>query len=207
MNGLPVLTLTGESHVHEGTSRMSETRPATATAITEWWTRYQEQQESATDHQLKVFVRSFRPPLGVHKQRERIFSKVRDAGKLNCIDGFGIYVTGEGFCLCDRCTEMTKENTLREAVLKLDRWTDQGIEPTGFERRKVDSSFTDESYQVLVPPEIAFGIYLDGSLAGVFPCIADSSRYGVDSYLDGLVADQEPADCSEGEGQVYHLHS
>jgi hypothetical protein len=186
---------------------MSEYKGASATTITDWWSQYQERKESTTSHHLNVFVRSFRPPLGVHGQRKRIFSKVRHANNRGRIDGFDIYVTGEGFCLCDQCAEVAEENTLREAVLQLDRWTEEGLEPTGFERREVNSSLTDESYQVLVPPEIAFGIYLDGTLAGVFPCLTDDSRYGIESYLHCLLTDQAPADCSQRDGQTRYLRS
>lgn len=186
---------------------MSQNNPATATTITEWWRQYQDRNESRTTHQLKVFVRSLRPPLGVHEARERIYSKVRDAKKRNCIDGYDIYITGNGFCLCDQCAEVTRESTLRETVLELDGWSKEELEPTGFERREVTSSFTDESYQVVVPPEITFGIYLDGSLAGVFPCVADGSQYGIESYLNCLLTDQTPTDSSQREGQAHHLHS
>jgi hypothetical protein len=186
---------------------MSENRPATAGTITEWWKQYKERRESATRHHLKVFVRSFRPPLGVHRQREQLFAKIRDAEERNYIDGFDIHVTGESVCLCDQCTELTAGNTLRESIFELESWADEMLEPVGFERRDVNSSFTEESYPVLIPPERMFGIYLDGDLVGVFPCIADGSRYGVESYIDCLLADQAPAESAQRDRQAQHLHS
>lgn len=162
--------------------------------LANWWRRYAERRRSAEDHQLRMFVRSLRPASGSHGRRERRLERLHEAERRGRIDGFDVLVTGEELCLCDRCQELTPRGTVREAVLELAGGESERPTPTGFERREVNCSFTGEEYHVLVPPETALGVYLDGEPAGLFPCTAGGVQYPVETFLDTLVEGRSPAE-------------
>ena len=145
------------------------------------------------DHQLQLFVRSLRPLPGTHTQRARLLEKLRIAHETNRIDGYDTHVLGDEICLCRRCREGFDGNPLWETALELATWRDGTVTSTSFLERAVHSELTDEQYRIVVPPEITVGVYLDGTLSGVFPCVDEDTRYEVAGFLTSLVDDlQQP---------------
>lgn len=162
--------------------------------ITEWWERYTSALEKADTHRLRVFVRSLRPAPGSHDHRERMFERIRTATEQSTIDEFDVQVLGEEICLCPQCEELADVETIHDTARKVADWDDGTLVASGFKEREVNCSFTHEQYRVLVPPETALGVYLDGSLAGVFPCTTDRTEYSIETFLNGVLEGNPPAD-------------
>lgn len=185
---------------------MTEIGDTAETPIGSWWEKYTRERESAGEHRLQLFVRSLRPP-GAHGTRELLFERIQMVDGQDRIDGFEIQVTGEELCLCERCRSSIPPGTVGESVEKLAKWDGGMLEPSGFTERAVNCSFTDEEYRVLVPPETALGVYLDGTLSGVFPCTDGRVQYGIETFLDSLLEGRPPGQPAHEAGQARHLTS
>lgn len=186
---------------------MSYIQNTPASSITEWWERYTDRRASAETHELRIFVRSLRPAPGTHERREDMFELLRAADEQNSIDTFDIQVVGNRLCLCNRCRELLPDGTAADHLLEIADTNGQFPEPVGFGRRTVCCTFTDEKYRVLVPPETSLGIYLDGSLTGVFPCAVGESRYSIERFLRCLLKREAPVESLNSDAHTRHLHS
>lgn len=183
-------------------SQSHESSNAAERELAQWWEKYLRERTRARQHTLQLFVRSQRPSVGTHAQRGKLFEQLRKADESNRIDEYDTRVLGDGVCLCQRCRNGFGERSLCETVLELATWRDGDVTSTGFLEREVDCEFTGEQYRIVVPPELAVGIYLDGSLAGVFPCAVERTQYGARALLTGLLEDLGPAEVSETSRRV-----
>lgn len=162
--------------------------------MTNWWQAYRDRREQADDHQLCLFVRSLRPSPGGHTQRVRLYDRIEAATEQGRIDTFELSILGDEVCLCPECRRLKASESVRGPALELAQWEDGSLRSRGFTYRRIDSSVTEERYHVLIPPERAVGIYLDGSLEGVFPCRCGDRRYSVDTFLTTLLEDDESSE-------------
>jgi hypothetical protein len=155
--------------------------------------------ETADEHRLDVFVRSYVPVSGTHSQRTRLLERLSTATEHGLIDEYSVDVLGEGVCLCHNCQQTGLANQLTDTIRTLRTWRDGSMSATGFTERYVSSSLTQEEYRTLVPPELAVGIYVDGSLSGVFPCGTNESKYSVAEYLDTLFSERDSISSTRNE--------
>jgi len=156
-------------------------------SLEQWWERHDELLKSATEHHVRVFVRSHAPAHGTHDLRQETIEQLDRAESNNHIGSYSVTALGGDVCMCETCQRLGSDSELRETLLELVQWRDGGIQSTGFTHREVESSLTGDQYRTISPPETTFGIYIDGSLVGVFPCMADGVNYCPDTYLDGIL--------------------
>lgn len=153
---------------------------------TPWWERYSTDLVSRETHRIEVFFRSLAPSQGAHNARTGILQRLSEADDRNLIDGYDVNVVGEGVCLCEDCAETRIARHMYETLSTLRSGGEPDVEPVGFRERSVDSAMTGEAYSVLVPPEVTFAVYVDGTLRGVFPSTVDGHTVTVSEYLDAL---------------------
>lgn len=153
-----------------------------ASSLARWWKRYREQFESASEHSIRVFVRSWAPRPGSHDQRTGLIKRLEQATADERVGSYDVTVVGRDICVCEECRRLSSGD-LRQTILDLAQWRSGGIRSTGFTEREVRSEITGEQYRTISPPETTLGIYVDGSLTGVFPCRADGVNYCPDAYL------------------------
>ncbi|MEF8937056.1 MAG: HTH domain-containing protein [Halovenus sp.] len=158
------------------------------TALDSWWEGYRERLSEGGSHRVETFIRSRTPTAGTHSRRTRLFRTLERATNANRIERYDVTLLGEKLCLCDYCRAFHDDTALLDTVERLGSWRDGEIYSTGFTERETESSITGERYSDVVPPEIALGIYVDDSLAGVFPCTAAGVDFRPEAYLDGLAA-------------------
>jgi hypothetical protein len=156
-----------------------------AIALESWWEQYREQLTAGTVTRVELFVRSCTPAPGTHDRRNRLFRSIERQVNDGPLDSYGITVLSDKFCLCANCLELYDDGLI-ETVERLMSWRSGGIRSIGFDEQEVRSSILDEQYTVIVPPELSLGVYVDDSLAGVFPCRADGVNCRPDAYFDGL---------------------
>lgn len=132
-----------------------------------------------------------------------LLDQLGTATETNCIDGYETHVFGDEICLCQHCRDGSYGDSLCNTALELASWHEGTVSSTGFRERVVDSEVTSEQYRVVVPPELAIGIYLDGSLAGVFPCTAGSTQFGVTDFLTELLNDSNSTDVARDSRRTH----
>lgn len=177
-----------------------EGQASTKRQTAQWWERYTTELESATDHYTTVFFRTLTPPPGGHRQRTEILELLKAAARRDLIDGYDVRVLGGDICLCTTCQGTEPAQQALETVTELAGWHDGQTTSTGFREREVDCSITSDQYRILVPPETAVGVYLDDSLTGVFPCVADGTHYSVESFLRTLLAGRDAVESETSPG-------
>jgi len=138
-------------------------------------------------HRVRAFVRSFAPAPGRHDRKRKLVEGLQSAANSGLIESYDVTVVGDSLCCCEHCRSLTEAEALLETITELQEWSYQGLTSSGFARRSVESSLTGDRHQVLVPPEVCFGIYVNGSLEGVFPCTDDTDTYPPEAYLDDLL--------------------
>lgn len=151
-----------------------------------WWQRYRARCRDADEHRLQVFVRSL-SPVAAHEQRTELLDALERADEQGDIDSYDLDLLGDELCLCTRCQQVGLSSALSTELLAFSSWYQNGMQSTGFTERTVDSAYTGDQYRTLVPPETAVGIYLDDTLAGVFPCLVDGTHYDVLTFLRTVV--------------------
>lgn len=147
---------------------------------------YERVQEPASNCRVDVFLRSITPTLGGHATRRNRFEGLEAAVEQGTIDTYDVTVLGDEICLCDSCAANYMDESWSDLVDTIRDWEYEELDASGFVVRTVSSSITNERYRAVVPPEISFGIYLDDSLVGVFPCEDGEQSYGPETYLEGL---------------------
>lgn len=163
----------------------------TETTLEQWWDQYGSKRERAGEHRVEIFVRSLSTPPGGHDRRRRVLEMFRSVSDEDATTDFELTVLGKEVCTCKQCRQICPDETLLETVTELIQWRSGGIQSCGFVERSVQSSVTGEKYRVIVPPELALGIYVDDALVGVFPCLADGVAYGPEVFIEGLLSDYE----------------
>jgi len=169
-----------------------------ASPVTDWWEQYW----GESRHQVCAFVRSFAPEPGRHERNRKLIDGLRSAANRGLIDGYEVTVVGDSLCCCEHCRSLTEAEDLLDSVTSLHEWSHHGLTSSGFGMRTVESSITGDQHRVLVPPEISFGIYIDDSLKGVFPCAGEDETYQPEAYLDDLRSVRVN---SSGEETVTHI--
>jgi len=172
-----------------------------ANALSPWWEEYRKRLPAADSHRVELFVRSRTPVPGAHGRPIDLYRSLERYVEDDAIDACGVTVLGGKLCLCDGCRALHWETEQLETVNALRSWRAGGIQSTGFAEQEVASSVVDEQYTMIVPPETALGIYVDGTLAGVFPCVSGRTCYRPEVYLDGLAAGLLGSDT---EGETMH---
>lgn len=158
-------------------------------ALRSWWEQYRQALRMGGSNRVETFVRTHTPAPGTHGRRSRLFGELDRQVSDGPIESYSTTVLSDKFCLCDSCLELPDDGLI-ERVEQLASWRSGGICSTGFTEHRVKSSILDEQYTIVVPPETAFGIYVDETLVGVFPCMAAGVNCGPEAYLDGLAAGQ-----------------
>ena len=158
------------------------------TALDSWWDGYREKLSAGGSHRVETYIRSRTPAVGTHSRRAQLFRTLEQQTDTDQIEQHDVTLLGEKLCLCEHCRTLQYDTQLLETVEQLESWRDGGIRSSGFLEHEIDSSITDERYSVLIPPEVALGIYVDDSLTGVFPCTAAGITFRPEAYLDGLAA-------------------
>lgn len=159
-----------------------------ANALSHWWDEYRKRLPAGDSHRVELFVRSRTPVPGAHGRRADLYRSLERHADGDTIDACGVTVLGGKLCLCENCRALHRDAEQLETVKALLSWRAGGIQSTGFAEQAVASSVVDEQYTMIVPPETALGIYVDGTLVGVFPCVSGRTCYRPEAYLDGLAA-------------------
>lgn len=156
-------------------------------SLDQWWDRHDERLKTATDHTVRIFIRSHAPVYGTHNVRAEMIERLDRAEAKNHIGEYSVTALGGDICMCDTCQKLGSDDEIRETILELVQWRDGGVQSTGFTHREVESSITGEEYRTISPPETTLAVYIDGSLTGVFPCMADGKNYCPEEYLSGVL--------------------
>ena len=168
-------------------------------AIEQWWNQYRKRLSAADRSRLTLYVRSLSPSPGGHNRRRQLRELTRTVSSQGAVDAVGVSVLGEEICLCDQCLEAVVDEEILRTVNKLRKWRGGGIKATGFTERAVDSAITEEQYRTVVPPEVSLGVYVEGSLVGVFPCAAEGVTHSPEEFFERLLSEQvEDPDPREG---------
>lgn len=155
-------------------------------SLTDWWEQYGGE-TGGNSHRVRAFVRSFAPAPGRHDRKQQLVEGLQSAADRGVIEQYDVTVIGDRLCCCEHCRSLTEAEIRLEAVAALREWEYQGISSSGFTMRRVESSVTGDDHRIIVPPAVSFGIYVDGSLAGVFPCSDEDETYQPETYLDRLL--------------------
>jgi hypothetical protein len=158
------------------------------TALDSWWDGIREKLSEGGSHRVETFIRSLTPAAGTHSRQAQLLRTLEQQAETGQIEQYDVTLLGEKLCLCDHCRALHDDTEVLDVVEQLESWHDRGIRSSGFAAHDIDSSITDEQYSVVIPPEISLGIYVDDSLAGVFPCMAAGVNFRPEAYLDGLAA-------------------
>lgn len=166
-------------------------------AIVEWWNEYGGKHRG-NNHRVRVFVRSFAPAPGQHNRHSQLVEGLQSASSNDLIIDYDVTVLGNGLCTCEHCRTFPEAETLIETVVALRDWQYKEMTSSGFTKRQVSSSLTGDRHDLLVPPEISVGIYVEGSLAGVFPCTTETETYRPEMYIEDLLDFRYRAVTDEG---------
>lgn len=169
------------------------------TAIEQWWNQYRKRLDTSDQTRLTLYVRSLSPSPGGHSRRRQLRELTRTVSSQGTVDSLEVSVLGEEVCLCDQCLETVVDEEVLRTVNELREWRGGGIKANGFTEREVSSSITEEQYRTVVPPEVCLGVYVEGSLFGVFPCVAEGVTYSPEEFFERLLSEQvEDPDSREG---------
>lgn len=153
-------------------------------SLADWWEIYRRERQRADEHRVRVFLRSIAPRPGQHGRQRHLVSELQSAADASLIDGYEVTVVGNRICCCEHCRTMAGAKRIRETIDGLRRWKHGEITASGFEERSIDSSIAGEQYRVIAVPALSLGIYLDGSLSGVFPCQEGGVTHRPGEYLE-----------------------
>lgn len=150
--------------------------------------------ERAEDARVEVYVRSLLPPPGAKEAQHRVIGDlkriVRDTGLGEVL----VDVWGERLCLCEDCRRTEPGRVLLNRVRELRQWGAEYDASAGqsFERTTQESSVTGGRYEGIVPPRVTAALYVDGTLAGVFPARFGDETVSVSDFCEAirLVADE-----------------
>lgn len=162
---LPQVTVTTHSDPPSGDASRPEPLDA-------WTDDVGDAFDEANDARVDLFVRSMSPPVGASTGQETAIERLQALVDASVIDDFTVSVWGERICLCDTCTSTDAVAYMLEKIRDLERWGEEYDASVRefFEERSQSSSIVDEERETLTPPRITAALYLDGSIAGAFPC-------------------------------------
>lgn len=167
-------------------SQLTRDNGERVSSLTDWWEQYGGD-SGGNSHRVRAFVRSFAPAPGRHDRKQKLVEGLQSAGDSGLIEQYDVSVIGDRLCCCEHCRSLTETEVLLEAVTALRKWEYQEMSSSGFIMRRVESSVTGDDHRVIVPPAVSFGVYVDDSLAGVFPCSDEDDTYQPETYLDRLL--------------------
>lgn len=173
---------------------------STRPSLEEWFENYREQVQRAERDTIVLYLRSRAPKPGNHEYRERIIDGLASATETDRIGSYEISVLGAEICCCRYCRGIDSNEAVTGELTALKEWRSGGIRADGFRERTIDSSITGENHRRLVPPEILLGVYVEDSLEGVFPCVADGASHTPLSFVELLTTGE--ASETEHEDQL-----
>jgi len=157
---------------------------------------------TADTARIDLYVRSLLPPPGAKDAQTDVLAGLRGAIEGTPVEDVAVNVWGERLCLCEACLGTDAGRAMLNTVREFERWGaeyDASAEPF-FERTHQESSVTGSTYEGIVPPRVTAALYLDSSLAGVFPARFDEQAYSVgdlSEVLVGLTGPEAVADVLE----------
>lgn len=169
-----------------GMSQLSH-EDGVALPMTTWWKENYRDRTDTASHCVTVFVRSFAPAPGQHDTRAALLDGLQSVVQSGLVESYGSTVLGEQICRCQSCQNTPEATRLLDIAARLANWESAGLRATGFDERTARSVITGEEYRVIVPPELAIGIYDDDSLVGVFPNTSSTERFRPNDYVKTLL--------------------
>jgi|GEM_PF-1500925 len=149
---------------------------------------------TADTARIDLYVRSLLPPPGAKDAQTGVLASLQDAIEGTPVEDVAVNVWGERLCVCDACLGTDAGRAMLDTVREFERWGaeyDASAEPF-FERTHQESSVTGSTYEGIVPPRVTAALYLDSSLAGVFPARFGEGAYSVGDFSEVLPRLTEP---------------
>jgi len=143
---------------------------------------------NADTARIDVYVRSLLPPPGAKDAQTSVLATLQRTIEGTPVEDVAVNVWGERLCVCDTCLGTDAGRAMLDTVRKFERWGtnyDASVRPF-FERTDQTSSVTGSTYEGIVPPRVTAALYLDGSLAGVFPARFGGTPYSVGDLVEEL---------------------
>jgi len=144
---------------------------------------------NADTARIDVYVRSLLPPPGAKDAQTGALASLKGAIEETAVEDVAVNVWGERLCVCDVCLGTDAGRAMLDTVREFERWGaeyDASAEPF-FEWTHQESSVTGSTYEGIVPPRVTAALYLDSSLAGVFP-----AQFGEEPFSVGDLSEVLP---------------
>lgn len=134
---------------------------------------------------LDVYLRSPAPTGG--RQREVLAEVIRLDGD-GVVDESGAEVWGNRICPEQPYTETSTGAEFLAVVDEIERWSAQGDPDaiTMFEQKTVQSSITDQTFDVIVPPHVCLTLTVDSVLSAVVPARVDGECVSATEFVATL---------------------
>jgi hypothetical protein len=149
---------------------------------------------SASDQTIELYLRSLSPQ-GNRARQRAVLERLKTLDIEGEIGGYDVHVCGK--CLPANPDEMqTKFGTfLRNQIAVFELWAAKNELPLDslFQRQKIESSYTGESYTELVVPTMVLVEYEGSTLRFVTPCKTDDQNWTVTDRLK-VLPDQDIPD-------------
>jgi hypothetical protein len=120
---------------------------------------------------LKLFVR-MESQLGTEQVKKAVVDEVRRLERRGVVDDYEVVPWGKTFRQDGALAGTEYHETVRRHVAEFEEWArehDVSLEHT-FERNRLRSTITGESFSVVSLPVVCLAEYVDGELAGIYPC-------------------------------------
>ncbi|MDS0295252.1 HTH domain-containing protein [Halogeometricum luteum] len=127
--------------------------------------------ESLPNRSVKLFLRADHD-FGRESPQQRIVEQLSALEANGELDDYEVVVWGRELRLDGPLTETDYYRRVVDHVEEFEAWaagTDVSVEYL-FRRRRVESAFVDETYDLLSLPVALLAIYRDGDVAQVYPC-------------------------------------
>jgi hypothetical protein len=166
---------------------------------TDWLDERVQAVQTSSQSRVVVFLRSLAPPVGAHEQQERVLDRLDELARRGVFESVTTTVWGKALCPDSRASETTVGRHLHRQVREFQRWQSDASQPIDlpFERREIDSTYTDEQYRAIRLPRLCFGVHVDDDLQLVVPCEVSGSPVGIDDFLEAC-RDQHPVEPTIG---------
>lgn len=164
-----------------------------------WCFDTQRSLETAESARIQVYVRSLLPPPGAKEAQTTVIQRLERGAETIDIDEVLVDVWGERLCLCEDCRDRPVGRRLLDRVRTFESWGEEYDASVGsfFERSRQESEMTGGSYDGVVPPRVTAALYVDGTVAGVFPARFGDERYSVTDLADALPRLTDRAEATE----------
>lgn len=152
---------------------------------TDWWQRHENHVRKRESITFDLFVRSLGPRAGSHGRQSAVIERLDRLDGSELVDATAVRVWGDSVCVSECCSRNGAVRAIRDEIERFRQWAaEKRHVSVGFQRRAVDSSITDERFEVVDLPTMCLAVYADGVLEGVFPATVGDEEWGIDTYLD-----------------------